>query len=366
MMQDHFTPKKLLVTGGAGFIGSNFVHMALSHFKDTDFITLDLLTYAGNLANLAHLPSEQRHRFVRGDIRDRELISDLIKQENIDAIINFAAESNVDRSILGPEPFMNTNILGVFNLLEAARQVWLRQDQSSARQRRFIHISTDEVYGQLDSFESAANEKQRYAPNSPYAASKAAADHLVSAFHATYGLPTIICHCSNNYGPRQYPEKLIPLMITNARSGQPLPIYGDGQQIRDWLFVEDQCQALITVLSLGRIGQRYNIGGGNQWKNLDLVKLLCSILDDQLPNSPHRPHEHLISHVADRPGHDRRYALDSTKIMQELGWSPSVELKEGLRRTILWYLENESWLDEIRQSPNYNSWVKTNYKQRGR
>lgn len=337
--------KNVLVTGGAGFIGSNFVRFALSQPDNLRIINLDALTYAGSRANLRDLPDPDRHRFVEGDIRDRKLVDAVIGQQGIDTIVHFAAETHVDRSITAPAPFVATNVVGTMSLLEAARKHWLTADREVEDSPLFLHISTDEVYGSLSPGEPAWTEDSPYGPNSPYAASKAASDHLVRSYGHTYGLPYTIINCSNNYGPRQHPEKLIPRMILNALDGKPLPIYGDGQQIRDWLFVEDHCRALWSVLEGGRSGETYNIGGGVQVPNLDVVERVCRLLDEILPQSSHRPHRDLIEMVEDRPGHDRRYAMDTGKIQRELGWKPATDLDRGLAKTVRWYLDHPQWVE---------------------
>jgi dTDP-glucose 4,6-dehydratase len=357
--------KNVLVTGGAGFIGSNFVRHLLGREAAVRIVTLDALTYAGSERNLAGLPDPQRHLFVRGDICDAPLVAQLIQTHRIDTIVHFAAETHVDRSIRAPEGFVRTNVLGTFTLLEAARRIWLEEDKTSTEERRFHHVSTDEVFGSLAAAEPAFHEESPYKPNSPYAASKAAADHLVRAFVQTYGLPATITNCSNNYGPFQFPEKLIPLMILNAMEGRPLPVYGDGRQIRDWLYVEDHCKAIALVIRSGRNGGMYTVGGGNQPANIDLVKTICSLLDELLPDSPHRPHQQLIAHVADRPGHDRRYAMDGSKIRRELGWSPREGLESGLRKTVTWYLDNLEWVRGVRGEKRYQEWLEANYAKRG-
>lgn len=354
----------VLITGGAGFIGSNFVRYLLRTESGIRIVNLDALTYAGSERNLTHLPDPARHTFVHGNICDQALVESLLRDHRVDTVVHFAAESHVDRSILGPAPFIQTNILGTFSLLEAARQVWLEEDKLSGDGYRFHHISTDEVYGTLGPVDPPFSENTPYAPNSPYAASKAASDYLVRAHAHAYGLPVTITNCSNNYGPYQFPEKFIPLLITNALEGRPLPIYGDGQQIRDWLYVEDHCEAILTVLKHGRLEQTYNIGGDNQPTNLEIVKQLCAILDESLPDSPHVPHEALLDFVPDRPGHDRRYAMDSTKIQRELGWNPRESLATGLRKTVAWYLANRPWVDAIRQEKDFDSWWDANYEQR--
>jgi dTDP-glucose 4,6-dehydratase len=355
----------VLITGGAGFIGSNFVRHLLREEPAVRIVTLDALTYAGGRRNLAGLPDGQRHEFIRGDICDAPLVARLIRSHRIDTIVHFAAETHVDRSIRTPEEFIRTNVLGTFTLLEAARRAWREEERMGAGERRFHHISTDEVFGSLAGGEAAFREESPYRPNSPYAASKAAADHLVRAYSQTYSLPATITNCSNNYGPYQFPEKLIPLMILNALDGKPLPVYGDGQQVRDWLFVEDHCEAVRQVLLRGHRGEMYNIGGGNQPANIDLVRTICRLLDELRPDSPHRPHEQLIEHVADRPGHDRRYAMDIAKIQRDLGWNPREGLESGLRKTVAWYLENRDWVDGVRGGKRYREWMKANYANRG-
>jgi dTDP-glucose 4,6-dehydratase len=359
-------PRTVLVTGGAGFIGSNFIHHLLRSDPSARVVNLDCLTYAGRLENLAGLPDPSRHTFVQGDICDRPLVDLLLREHQVDTIVHFAAESHVDRSILGPEQFVRTNILGTFTLLEAARQAWLVQKTvSSAGPFRFHHVSTDEVFGSLAPGEPAWREDTPYDPRSPYSASKASSDHLARAYHHTYGLPVSITNCSNNYGPRQFPEKLIPLMIFNAVDGKALPVYGDGQQVRDWLYVEDHCEAIWQVVTRGRVGGTYNIGGGNQPANLTVVETLCEILDELKPDSAHAPHKSLIRFVADRPGHDRRYAMDITHISTELGWQPRESLASGLLKTARWYLENSQWVAAVRQGSDLNSWLDKNYSQRG-
>ena len=354
--------KNILVTGGAGFIGSNFIHYIIRHEAAVKIVNLDALTYAGRLANLKDVQGDARYSFVHGDIRDQDLISQVISQEDIDTIVHFAAESHVDRSILGPDAFVQTNILGTFSLLEAARRGW-SQPYDPAKVR-FHHVSTDEVFGALKPGEPAWTEETPYAPNSPYAASKAASDHLVRAYGHTYGLPYTITNCSNNYGPRQFPEKLLPLMILNAVQGKTLPVYGDGGQIRDWLYVEDHCEAIHLVLRKGRPGETYNIGGGNQPTNLEVVKSLCEVMDRLLPDSPYKPHTQLIKFVADRPGHDRRYDMDSTKIRRELDWKPHTILAKGLEMTAQWYLDNVAWVRDIGDQESYREWLEKNYEER--
>ena len=354
----------VLVTGGAGFIGSNFVRYLLAAEPHATVVNLDALTYAGSLENLRDLPDPARHVFVHGNICDRPLVDDLFRRYAIDTVVHFAAETHVDRSILAPGQFVQTNIVGTFTLLEAARQVWL-QDPSIAKDKvRFHHISTDEVFGSLAADEPAWNEAASYAPNSPYAASKAASDHLVRSYGHTYGLPYTLTNCSNNYGPYQFPEKLIPLMILNALAGKPLPIYGDGGQIRDWLYVEDHCEAIGLVLRHGRIGESYNVGGNCQPTNLEIVDTLCEILDELIPGSPFKPHASLKRNVSDRPGHDRRYAMNIEKISRELGWKPRHALREGLLKTVSWYIENAGWVETIRKQKDYQLWLGKNYSER--
>lgn len=338
--------KTYLVTGGAGFIGSNFV-LGMRGRKKARIINLDLLTYAGNLMNLASIEGDPDHVFVRGNIGDRPLVRKLLEQHRPCAVVNFAAESHVDRSIDGPEDFIQTNVVGTFHLLEEARRYWEGLEGEEREGFRFLHVSTDEVYGSLQPEDPPFCETTPYAPNSPYSASKAASDHLVRAYHHTYGLPTLITNCSNNYGPRQFPEKLIPLMILNAINGKPLPIYGDGLNVRDWLYVEDHCEALSLVLEKGTPGQMYNIGGRCEKTNIEIVKTICNILDEIFPNSPHKPHESLMTFVKDRPGHDRRYAIDCSKIERELGWRPKESFDTGIRKTIQWYLDNPEWVRSV-------------------
>lgn len=352
----------VLITGGAGFIGSNFI---LEWFAQDNgrLVNLDKLTYAGNLENLASIETNPAYTFVQGDICDADLVTRLLSEYKPRAIIHFAAESHVDRSILGPDAFLRTNIDGTFNLLQAARAYHATlSDQDKAR-FRFLQISTDEVYGTLKPEDPAFHEDTPYAPNSPYAASKASSDHLVRAWHHTYGLPTLITNCSNNYGPFQFPEKLIPLMISNALQGKPLPVYGDGQQIRDWLYVRDHCRAILTVLEKGTPGECYNIGGNNQRANIDVVHTLCALLDELAPNSSNRPHTGLITYVKDRPGHDRRYAIDARKIQREFNWLPQETFETGLRKTVQWYLDNAEWVEHV-TSGAYQQWVTSNYGER--
>ncbi len=357
--------KNILVTGGAGFIGSNFVRYLLKTEPSVHIINLDALTYAGSLENLKELPDPSRYTFVKGDIGDRPLVENIFRRYTIDTLVHFAAESHVDRSILGPQQFVQTNVMGTFTLLDVARQIWINEKSIPLTEARFHHVSTDEVFGSLGPGEPSFSETTPYAPNSPYAASKAASDHLVRAFGHTYGLPITITNCSNNYGPYQFPEKLIPLMILNGVVGQPLPVYGDGMQIRDWLFVEDHCEAIHLVLCKGQTGETYNIGGNNQPNNLTIVNTLCDILDVQLHASPFTPHQNLITHVIDRPGHDRRYAMDIRKIQNTLGWQPRQNLETGLRLTVEWYLSHPEWVEAIRKKQDYQKWVERNYQQRG-
>jgi len=349
----------ILVTGGAGFIGSNFVLNWLAGERGP-VINLDKLTYAGNLANLASLKSNAAHTFVRGDICDAALVADLLRKHRPRAVIHFAAESHVDRSIAGPEAFLRTNIDGTFTLLQAARGYYESLTGGERDRFRFLHVSTDEVYGTLLPDDPAFHEDTPYSPNSPYAASKAASDHLVRAWVHTYGLPAIITNCSNNYGPYQFPEKLIPLMIANALQGKPLPVYGDGQQVRDWLYVADHCGALRTVLERGRVGETYNVGGGNQRSNLEVVNTLCALLDELVPESKFRPHLQLVQYVTDRPGHDRRYAIDARKLEGELGWKAEQSFETGMRKTVEWYLANSAWVEGV-TSGAYQQWVTENY-----
>ncbi len=355
----------LLVTGGAGFIGSNFIRYIQKIAPETKIINLDLLTYAGSQENLKGLPTPENHIFIKGDIGDIALIEGILREYEIDTIVHFAAETHVDRSLRGPGEFINTNILGTFSLLEAARKVWLTEMQQDAHPVRFHHISTDEVYGTLAPDEPAFTENTPYAPRSPYAASKASGDHLVRSYAHSYGLPMTISNCSNNYGPFQFPEKLIPLMIMNALQGKPLPVYGDGKQIRDWLYVEDHCAAIWKIIKQGKIGESYNIGGGNQPANLTIVETICEILDEIDQAKAQKPHAELIKFVADRPGHDRRYAMNIEKIHRELGWEPKHDLKQGLLSTVQWYLDHQDWLENITKEKDYQKWIMQNYQQRG-
>jgi len=349
----------VLVTGGAGFIGSNFVLQWLEA-EPSPVINLDKLTYAGNLANLEKVSMDARYTFVHGDICDRKLVGSLLQKHRPRAIVHFAAESHVDRSIHGPDDFVRTNVNGTFALLEECRAYHSEMGEPERSSFRFLHVSTDEVYGSLGPGEPAFSETTPYAPNSPYSASKAGSDHLVRAYHHTYGLPTLTTNCSNNYGPYQFPEKLIPLMILNAISGKPLPVYGDGKNVRDWLYVEDHCEAIRTVLRAGRAGETYNIGGRTEKRNLDVVRTICSVLDQLRPNDPVVPHSELITFVTDRPGHDRRYAIDASKIEHELGWRPKQTFETGIRKTIEWYLANEPWVRDV-TSGQYREWLAAHY-----
>ena len=352
----------ILVTGGAGFIGGNFILHWLGESLGP-VVNLDKLTYAGNLQTLASVESDPAYTFVHGDIADRALVAKLLREHQPRAIVHFAAESHVDRSILGPDAFLKTNIDGTFNLLEATRAHLATLDVPARTAFRFLHVSTDEVYGTLAPNDPAFTETTPYAPNSPYAASKAASDMLVRAWVHTYNLPALITNCSNNYGPYQFPEKLIPLMLTNALAGKPLPIYGDGLQVRDWLYVLDHCKAIAAVLTHGRIGETYNVGGCNQRSNREVVHTLCALLDELVPNSPHKPHAQLITSVPDRPGHDRRYAIDAAKIIDELHWQPAESFETGLRKTVQWYLANQEWVQGV-TSGSYQQWLTHNYANR--
>ena len=349
----------ILVTGGAGFIGSNFVLDWLA-VGDEPVVNVDLLTYAGNLQNLASLDGDNRHIFVQGDIGDAQLISDLLVKHQPRAVLNFAAESHVDRSILGPEDFIQTNVVGTFRLLEAVRSYWGQLPASQKADFRFLHVSTDEVYGSLEKTAPAFTESHRYEPNSPYSASKAASDHLVRAYHHTYGLPVLTTNCSNNYGPFHFPEKLIPLCIQNALAGKALPIYGDGQQIRDWLYVKDHCSAIRRVLADGILGETYNVGGWNEKPNLEVVHTLCTILDELKPRADGKSYHSQITFVTDRPGHDRRYAIDASKLERELGWKPAETFETGIHKTVQWYLDNQPWAEAV-TSGSYRDWVGKNY-----
>jgi dTDP-glucose 4,6-dehydratase len=352
----------ILVTGGAGFIGANFVlqWVANTHAR---VVNLDLLTYAGNRRNLQSIENSPRHIFIQGDICNPSLVASLLKQHQPRAVVNFAAESHVDRSISGPAAFIQTNIFGAFTLLEQARVYWDSLDSESKAAFRFLHVSTDEVYGTLQPNDPAFQETTPYAPNSPYAASKASSDMLVRAWHHTYGLPVLTTNCSNNYGPFQFPEKLIPLTILNALEGKPLPVYGDGLNVRDWLFVEDHCAAIRRVLEKGRPGETYNIGGNSERRNIDVVTTICDILDELQPNPTIGGRRRLITYVKDRPGHDRRYAIDATKISTKLGWHPAQQFESGIRRTIEWFLSHRDWVDDVR-SGAYHDWINQNYAER--
>jgi len=354
----------ILVTGGAGFIGSNFVRDWINAERGT-VINLDKLTYAGNLENLKDIEGNPNHIFVHGDIGDRALLAKLLAEHKPRAIINFAAESHVDRSIHGPEDFIQTNVVGTFHLLEEVRAYWnalvaANPTEKENPQFRFLHVSTDEVYGTLGPTDPAFTESTPYAPNSPYSASKAASDHLVRAYHHTYGLPVLTTNCSNNYGPYHFPEKLIPLCLLNALAGNPLPIYGDGQQIRDWLFVKDHCSAIRRVLEAGKLGETYNVGGWNEKANLDVVQTLCSILDELKPKADGSSYKEQLTFVKDRPGHDRRYAIDATKLERELGWKPAETFDTGIRKTVEWYLQNQAWVNNV-TSGEYRNWVNKQY-----
>jgi dTDP-glucose 4,6-dehydratase len=349
----------ILITGGAGFIGSNFCLDWLDQSDET-VVNLDKLTYAGNLQNLASVADDARHVFVHGDFGDAALVADLLTRYQPRAVLNFAAESHVDRSIHGPADFIYTNIVGTFNLLENVRAYWGGLPAEAKAAFRFLHVSTDEVYGSLANGEAAFTETHRYEPNSPYSASKAASDHLVRAYHHTYGLPVLTTNCSNNYGPFHFPEKLIPLMIVNAQAGKPLPVYGDGQQIRDWLYVKDHCSAIRRVLEAGRLGEVYNVGGWNEKPNLDIVHTVCALLDELKPRADGKPYQEQITYVTDRPGHDRRYAIDARKIEQELRWKPAETFETGIRKTVQWYLDNPDWVANV-LSGGYREWVAKQY-----
>ena len=350
--------RTIIVAGGAGFIGANFVRIALSQ-REWRVIVFDKLTYAGSRLNLREVENSPQYTFLLGDITDRQAVRSVIEQVRPDAIVNFAAETHVDRSIDGPRGFLETNVLGTFEMLDAARAYWERLDPSERQSFRFLHVSTDEVFGSLGSGDAAFSETTPYAPNSPYAASKASSDHFVRAYHHTYGLPTLTTNCSNNYGPFQFPEKLIPLMILNARDGKPLPVYGDGQNVRDWLYVEDHCEAIATVLAGGRVGETYNVGGWNEQRNLEIVETICDIVDE-IAGSRATPRRSLVTFVKDRPGHDRRYAMDARKIERELGWRPRETFASGIHKTVRWYLDNEEWVGEV-TSGSYRQWIETQY-----
>ena len=349
----------LLVTGGAGFIGSNFVLDWLAQSAEP-IVNLDKLTYAGNLENLASLGADSCHVFVKGDIGDSALLAQLLATHQPRAVVNFAAESHVDRSIHGPEDFIQTNIVGTFHLLEAVRAYWHGLPNDAKAEFRFLHVSTDEVFGSLGKDDAAFTETHPYAPNSPYSASKAGSDHLVRAYHHTYGLPVLTTNCSNNYGPYHFPEKLIPLMIVNALAGKPLPVYGDGQQIRDWLYVKDHCSAIREVLARGRLGEVYNVGGWNEKPNIDIVHALCQLLDELRPKADGSSYQSQITYVKDRPGHDRRYAIDARKLESELGWRPAETFETGIRKTVAWYLDHADWVANV-QNGNYLAWTAKQY-----
>ncbi|HEY1904083.1 MAG TPA: dTDP-glucose 4,6-dehydratase [Terracidiphilus sp.] len=352
----------ILVTGGAGFIGSNFV-LSWIATAGSPVVNLDLLSYAGNPENLSSLEGDARHQLVRGDIGDAGFVASLLSKHQPRAIVHFAAESHVDRSIASPEAFIRTNVQGTFVLLEQAKAYWSGLNDAGRAAFRFLHVSTDEVYGTLGPNDPAFSETTAYAPNSPYAASKAASDHLVRAYHHTWGLPVLTTNCSNNYGPFQFPEKLIPLMILNALDSKPLPVYGDGLNVRDWLFVEDHCSAIRTVLQKGRVGQTYNIGGNSERANIDVVTTICDLVDEMRPRAAGGSRRDLITYVKDRPGHDRRYAIDASKLSRELGWQPAAEFESGLRKTVRWYLENSAWIESVRTGA-YLDWISKNYAER--
>ncbi len=354
--------KNIMVTGGAGFIGSNFVRFLFDTVQDRRVINVDALTYAGYLENVAAIQDHPNYVFVKQDICDFDALKKIFIQYEVDTVVHFAAESHVDRSIADPGQFIQTNIIGTYNLLEIARTVWA--EQGGYDDKHFHHVSTDEVYGMLTLDDPAFKETTPYSPNSPYAASKASSDHLVRAYYHTFHLPVTITNCSNNYGPNQYPEKLIPLVILNAVSGKSLPIYGDGMQIRDWLYVEDHCEAIYQVITEGRPGETYNVGGGNQFPNIEIVKHICKILDEELPGSPYIPHEKLITYVKDRPGHDFRYAINFDKIKGELEWEPKFNLQEGLLNTVRWYLTNRAWIESVTGKPIFQEWINANYSER--
>jgi dTDP-glucose 4,6-dehydratase len=356
------SPGTILVTGGAGFVGSNF---ALSWLKETalSLVNLDLLTYAGNPANLGELEYEPRYRFVYGDICDEALVARVLAEHRPRAVVHFAAESHVDRSIVSPEAFVRTNVMGTYTLLEQARRYWNGLDEEGRGQFRFLHVSTDEVYGSLGPRDPAFSETTPYSPNSPYAASKASSDHLARAYFHTYKLPVLTTNCSNNYGPYQFPEKLIPLIILNALDGKPLPVYGDGLNVRDWLFVEDHCAAIRRVLEAGTPGEKYNIGGMSERSNIDTVTTLCDLVDEMQLQSGAKPRRQLITYVADRPGHDRRYAINAEKITRELGWKPAEQFETGLRKTVRWYLDNPEWVNSV-LTGDYREWIEKNYTER--
>ena len=349
----------IFVTGAAGFIGANFVLDWLA-LNDEPVINIDKLTYAGNLQSLKSIANDPRHQFVHGDIGDRALLDRLLAEHKPRAVVNFAAESHVDRSIHGPEDFIQTNVVGTFHLLEAVRSYWSALEGDAKSNFRFLHVSTDEVYGTLSATDAPFTETTAYEPNSPYSASKAASDHLVRAYHHTYGLPVLTTNCSNNYGPFHFPEKLIPLMIVNALGGKPLPVYGDGMQVRDWLYVKDHCSAIRRVLEAGKLGETYNVGGWNEKPNMDIVNTVCTLLDELSPRADGGKYATQITYVQDRPGHDRRYAIDATKIHRELGWKPAETFDTGIRKTVEWYLENVEWVNQV-QSGDYRKWIGTQY-----
>lgn len=351
-----YIPKTLLVTGSAGFIGSNFVHYWMKKYPNCKVIALDALTYAGNKENLLTLEQNKNYQFVHADILDTDTIEQLLINNNVDTLVHFAAESHVERSIHGPDAFFKTNIEGTHSLLKAAKKVWL---DNGIKNHRFHHVSTDEVYGTLAPNDPAFTEKNQYLPNSPYAASKASSDHVVRSYHHTYGLNTTVSNCSNNYGPYQFPEKLIPLVIANCIGGKALPIYGDGQQIRDWLFVDDHNRGIDLIIHNGNLDNTYNIGGNNEWANIDIVSLICELMDEHNPEGA--PHKNLIAYVTDRPGHDRRYAINTSKIMNELGYKPEETFETGIRKTVKWYLDNEQWWRRIIDG-TYNQWMEKNYE----
>mgnify|MGYP000923714631 CR=1 FL=1 len=352
----------ILVTGGAGFIGSNFIHWLTQHNPDWSVVNLDALTYAGNLENVKNLEGSNHYHFVEGDIADQVLVESILREYEIDTVVNFAAESHVDRSIFSPMDFLKTNVVGTGLLLDSVRKIWKDKNPEGLR---FHHISTDEVFGSLGSGDPPFCESSQYSPNSPYSASKAASDHLVRAYHHTYGLPITISNCTNNYGPYQFPEKLIPLVIMNCIKGNPLPVYGDGRQVRDWLYVEDHCKAIQMILENGKVGETYLLGGENQPTNLEIIQQIASILDEVLPDSPFKPHANLIKFVTDRPGHDRRYAMDISKVRRELNWFPEHDLEKGLRATVEWYLSNQEWVNALANREEFGSWMNKNYSNRG-
>lgn len=352
----------IIVTGGAGFIGSNFVHAWLAE-KGGNVVNLDKLTYAGNPENLADVVENPCHIFVKGDIGDRQLVSTLLAKYQPRAVVNFAAESHVDRSITAPDDFIQTNVVGTFHLLQQVCSFWKGLDPERQSAFRFLHVSTDEVYGSLAGQDPAFSETTAYSPNSPYSASKAGSDHLVRAYHHTYGLPTVTTNCSNNYGPCQFPEKLIPLVIHNALNGLPIPVYGDGSNVRDWLYVKDHCRAIMDVMEKGRHGEVYNIGGNSEKTNMEVVQTICAILDELSPSADRQPYDRLVEFVTDRPGHDRRYAIDASKINNEIGWVPEETFETGMRKTVQWYLDNGHWVENV-TSGAYQAWIETNYGRR--